>query len=124
MLVCYYQQDVGATVLHLSFSFDLRFFLGGKYVTKLETITIQGQEWLPINVEDIVRVDHPPVTQPCSPLFFEGVKAIRIELKSGSVRWTNGCRRWWSEKEEELLMAAHVLESRARDLRREASRYA
>ena len=93
------------------------------YVTKIETITITGQEWLPIKVEDIARVDHPPVSQQCSTLFFKSTKAIRIELKSGSVRWTKGCRRWWSEKEKELLMAANRLENRARDLRREASRY-
>ena len=95
----------------------------GIHVTKVETITIRGQEWLPIKVEDIARADYPPVSQQCSTSFFEPVKAIRIELKSGSVRWTNGCRRWWGEKEEELLVTAHELENRARDLRREASRY-
>jgi len=92
-------------------------------MAKVETIIIQGQEWSPIKVEDIARVDHPPARQQCSTLFIGTVRAIRIELKSGSVRWTKGCRRWWSEKEEELLMAAHKLENRARDLRRQASRY-
>ena len=90
---------------------------------RYETITIQGQEWLPIKAEDIARVDNPPVSQQCSTPYIETVKAIRIELKGGSVRWTKGCRRWWSEKEEELLKAANRLENRARDLRREARRY-
>ena len=92
-------------------------------MAKSETITIRGQEWLPIKVEDIARVDRPPVSQQCSTTFIGAVKAIRIELKSGSVRWTKGCRRWWGEKEDELLMAANRLENRARNLRQEASRY-
>ena len=82
-----------------------------------QTLIIEGQEWLPINCQDIIRVDHPPIDQVCDSESFIVRKAIRIELRHGDVRWTNGCRKWWQDKKNELLERAHHLESQARELR-------
>ena len=88
----------------------------------MKHIIIPGQEHSPIDVMDINRVDYPEIDQPCYSDHYFRQKAIHIELKNGTARWTHGCRQWWEDKIDNLYKSAAHLELQARELRREASR--